>query len=81
MAHADKFQRLKLDFADFGRTDDGLEKYLKTFGKEHRNSEKKTVSKLPHIWPKTFSGSQRNCKILQKMKFYVVRIVSFNKVI
>ena len=32
---------------------------------------RKTVSKLPQIWPKTFSRSQGNCKILSKIKFYV----------
>ena len=40
VAHANTFKWLKLEFAEFGKTDDGLEKYLKIFGKERRTSEK-----------------------------------------
>ena len=54
MAHADAFLSLKLEFADFGRTDVGLEKSLK-FLERSTVPLRKTVSKLPHIWPKTFS--------------------------
>ena len=39
-AHAYTFKWLQLEFADIGRTDVGLEKYLNFFGKERRISEK-----------------------------------------
>ena len=48
----------------------GLKNILK-FSERNAAPLRKTVSKLRHIWPKTFSQSQGNCKILQKIKFYV----------
>ena len=49
MAHADAFLSLKLEFADFGRTDDGLEKDLKIFGKECRTSDKNSFEITSHL--------------------------------
>ena len=48
----------------------GLKNILK-FSERNAAPLRKTVSKLPHIWPKTFSRSQGNCKMLKKIKFYV----------
>ena len=48
----------------------GLKNILK-FLETNAAPLRKTVSKLPHSWPKTFSRSQGNCKILLKIKFYV----------
>lgn len=49
VAHANTFKWLKLEFADFGKTDVGLESYLKIFGKERRTSEKKSFEITSHL--------------------------------
>ena len=62
-AHANTFKWLKLEFADFGRTDVGLEKYLKTFGNERRTSAKNSFQIASHLALDVFA-TQGNCKIL-----------------
>ena len=49
-------------------------KNIKKFLERNAAPLRKTVSKLPHIWPKTFSRSQGNCKIpLKKLSFMLSR--------
>ena len=60
MAHADAFLSLKLEFADFGRTDDGLEKYLKIFGKERHVSEKNRFEITSHLVQDIFTIARKS---------------------
>ena len=50
----------------------GLENILK-FSETKAACLRKTVLKLPHIWPKTFLRSQGNCKFYKKLSFMLSR--------
>jgi len=58
-AHANTFKWLKLEFADFGRTDVGLQKYLKRFGKKRRTSEKNSFEITSHLAQDIFAIARK----------------------
>ena len=65
------FKRLKSEFSDFGRTDDGLEKCLKIFGKERRTSEKNSFEITSHFAQDIFAIARKFQNSVKTNKFYV----------
>jgi len=58
-AYANSFKWLKFEFADFGRADGGLEKYLKIFGKERRTSEKNSFEITSYLAQAIFAIARK----------------------